>query len=81
MIPDLNKEIRVEVDTLDFVIRGVLSIKYKNKKWRPVVYISKLLNKAERNYKIHNKEMLAIIKCLEACVMRQRSVGKDFLIY
>ena len=66
VIPDLDKEVRVEVDVLNFTTRGVLSIKYKNKKWRLVVYISKLLNKAKINYKIHNKEMLAIIRCLEA---------------
>ena len=30
-----------------------------------MAYILKLLNEAERNYKIHNKEMLAIIRCLE----------------
>ena len=31
-----------------------------------MVYISKSLNEAERNYEIHDKEMLAIIWCLEA---------------
>ena len=64
--PDLDKEMRVEADVSDFVIEGVLSMKYENEKWRPVAYISKLLNEAERNYKIHDKEMLAIIQCLEA---------------
>ena len=63
--PDLDKKIRVEVDTLEYTIRGVLSIKCKDKNWRPVVFISKSLNKAERNYKIHNREMLAIIRCLD----------------
>jgi len=28
--------------------------------------MSKSLNEAEENYEIHNKEMLAIIQCLEA---------------
>ena len=65
VISDLNKEIRVEADILDFTTNGVLSIKYEDKKWRPVIYISKSLNKAEKNYQIHNKEILAIIKCLE----------------
>jgi len=31
-----------------------------------VAYISKSLNEAKMNYKIHDKEMLAIIRCLEA---------------
>ena len=31
-----------------------------------VVYILKLLNEAERNYEICDKEILVIIRCLEA---------------
>ena len=58
---DLDREMRVEADALDFATEGVLSMKCEDEKWRPVVYISKLLNEAERNYKIHNKEMLVII--------------------
>jgi len=57
---------RVEADASDFVMGRVLSMKCEDKKWRLVAYISKSLNEAERNYKIHNKEMLAIIWCLEA---------------
>ena len=63
--PDLDKKIRVEVDVSDFAIGGVLSMKCEDEKWSPVAYISKSLNEAERNYEIHDKEMLAIIKCLE----------------
>ena len=62
---DLNKEMRVETDASDFAIGEVLLMKCKDKKWRPVAYISKLLNKANRNYKIHDKEMLAIIRYLK----------------
>ena len=40
-------------------------MKYEDKKWRPVAYISNLLNETERNYEIYDKEMLAIIWCLE----------------
>ena len=63
---DLDKKMRVEADILDFVMGGVLSIKYEDERWRLVAYISKLLNEAKRNYEIHDKEMLAIIRCLEA---------------
>jgi len=31
-----------------------------------VAFISKSLNETERNYEIHNKEILAVICCLEA---------------
>ena len=64
--PDLDKEMRVEADASDFAIEEVLSMKYKDKKQRPVAYISKSLNEAKRNYEIHDKEMLVIIQCLEA---------------
>ena len=30
-----------------------------------MVFLSKLLNKTERNYEIHDKEMLAIVRGLE----------------
>ena len=63
--PDLDKEMRVETDTSDFATEGVLSMKCEDERWRSVAYISKLLNEAERNYEIHDKEMLAIIWCLE----------------
>ena len=64
-IPDIDKEMRVEADTSDYATGGVLSTKCKDGKWRPVAFISKLLNTTERNYEIHNKKMLAVIRCLE----------------
>jgi len=64
--PDLDKEFRVEADASNFATGGVLSIKCEDNKWRPVAYISKSLNATERNYEIHDKEMLAVIRCLEA---------------
>ena len=66
MISDLNKEMGVEADVLDFAIDIVLSMKYKDKKQRLVVYISKLLNEAEINYEIYDKKMLVIIKYSKA---------------
>jgi len=57
---------RVEADASDYATEGVLSTKYKDGKWRPVVFISKLLNTTEQNYEIHDKEIVAVIRCLEA---------------
>ena len=65
-IPDIDREMRVEVDALDYTTGRVLLTKCENVKWRPMAFISKLLNAIERNYEIHNKEMLAVIRCLEA---------------
>ena len=62
---DLDREMRVEADVLDFAMEGVLLMKCEDKKWRPVTYIFRSLNEVERNYEIHDKEMLAIIQYLE----------------
>jgi len=66
IMPELDKEIRVEVDTSDFAMGGVLLMKCEDERWRLVAYISKSLNEDKRNYEIHDKEMLVIIRCLEA---------------
>jgi len=41
-------------------------MKCSDELWRPVAFISKSLSNIERNYKIYNKEMLAVVRCLEA---------------
>jgi len=64
--PKLDKKFRVEVDALNFATGGVLSVKCDNNLWRPVAFISKALNEMERNYEIHDKEMLGVKRCLEA---------------
>ncbi len=38
----------MKVDTSDYTIGGILSIECENGKWRPVAYLSKLLNETER---------------------------------
>ena len=60
-----NEELVLAAYTLDYVTVGVLSIEYKDEQWRPVAYLSKSLNKTERNYKIHDKKILAVIRELE----------------
>jgi len=64
--PELDKKFRVEADTSNFATGGVLSIRCDDNLWRLVAFISKALNKTERNYEIHDKEMLGVIRCLEA---------------
>ena len=62
---NLDKKIRVKVDASKYAIREVLLMKYEDEKQRPVAFISKSLNKAERNYEIYNREMLVIIMYLK----------------
>ena len=65
VVLDSGKKMRIEINASDYTIEKILSIKYKNEKQRPVAYLLKLLNKTERNYEIHNKEILAVIRRLE----------------
>jgi len=37
----------------------------EDRKWRLVAFLSKYLNETEKNYEIHDKEMLAVIRGLE----------------
>jgi len=56
----------IEADSSDFATGAVLSQQSTTDgKWHPVAFYSKSLSSMERNYKIHNKEMLAIIHALE----------------
>jgi len=61
--PDLDKEFRVKVDASNYATGEILSMKCSDNLWRLVVFISKSLSDTERNYKIHNKEMLAVVRC------------------
>jgi len=56
---------RMEVDVLDYVTGGVLSMEGEDRVWKLVAFLLKSLNKMERNYEIHDKEMLVIIRGLE----------------
>ena len=64
--PDLDKEFRVETDASNYATRGVLSVKSSDGMQRPVAFISKSLSNIERNYEIHDKEILALVRCLKA---------------
>jgi len=57
---------RIKPDSSDFASGAVLSQQLPGEeKWHPVAFYSKSLSLVERNYEIHDKEMLAIIRALE----------------
>jgi len=57
---------QIEADSSDFATGAVLSQQsMMDGKWHLVVFYSKSLSSMERNYEIHDKEMLAIIHALE----------------
>lgn len=65
MMPEMEAAFRVETDASDFAIGGILSQKDVDGDWRPVAYFSKAMQPAERNYDVHDKELLAVVRALE----------------
>jgi hypothetical protein len=65
IFPDDHKPYKVEADSSNYASGAVLSQQGEDGKWHPVAFLSKSLSPVERNYEIHDKEMLAIIRALE----------------
>ena len=53
----------METDTSGYTIRGVLSQEQEGK-WKPIAFLSKMIQPVERNYEIYDKELLAIVEAL-----------------
>ena len=51
----------IETDASDFALGCILS-QYLGKRLHPVAFHSRKLNDAERNYEIHDKELIAILQ-------------------
>jgi len=62
-LPKREGKFKVETNALEHTIGGVLSQEQEGK-WKPIVFLSRTMQLAERNYKIYNKELLAIIEAL-----------------
>ena len=68
----------IEADLSNYATGGILSQYNKNGVLYPIVYFLKWLNLAKCNYKIYNKELLAIIKYFKQ--WRPKLEGTRFLI-
>ena len=65
--PNLDDPFRVEADGSGIATGAVLSqVSRADGKLHPIAFLSKSLSEAERNYEIHDAEMLAIIRALES---------------
>jgi hypothetical protein len=62
---DSEKEILLEADSSGWNVGGVLSQYDEKGELHLYAYFSKKNFPAEYNYEIYNKELLAIIRCLE----------------
>ncbi|PIL26327.1 hypothetical protein GSI_12083 [Ganoderma sinense ZZ0214-1] len=63
---DPDCKTRIEVDASGYATGAVLSQEGEDGKWHPVAFHSESMSDAERNYEIYDKEMLAIIRALQA---------------
>ncbi|CDO74260.1 hypothetical protein BN946_scf184642.g5 [Trametes cinnabarina] len=64
--PDPTKPFQVECDASKVATGAVLRQKGEDGLWHPCAYLSKSFTEAERNYQIYDRELLAIIRALEA---------------
>lgn len=71
---DPDRATVVETDSSGYAIGGALSQYDDEGILRPVAFYSKKNNPAEANYPIHDKELLAVIRCLEEWDAELRSV-------
>ena len=68
VFPNNSLSYCIEADSSNTATRAVLSQQTSLEdggKWHPIAFFSKSLSPVERNYEIHDKEMLAIIRALE----------------
>ncbi len=66
VLPNDRQPFRIKSDSSNFASGGVLQqLSEDDGKWHPVAFLSKSLTPVERNYDVHDKELLAIVRCLE----------------
>ncbi|KAJ1578000.1 hypothetical protein NDA12_001262 [Ustilago hordei] len=58
---DYHLPTRLETDASDFAIAGVLKQEHEGR-WHPVAFYSRKMSSAEKNYEIHDKELLAVYR-------------------
>jgi hypothetical protein len=63
--PDPSKQYIITTDASGFAYAGVLSQDQADGTRRPIAYLSRKMNDAERRYPTHDKELLAIVRSVE----------------
>lgn len=63
--PSPDKPFKLETDSSDYASGAVLSQAGEDGKWHPVGFYSKSLDEVQRNYDVHDKELLSVIRALE----------------
>src|SRR3954467_679819 len=63
-VPKDEEPFMIKCDASEGTLGAILSQK-QDDKWRPVAFLSKVLNPTEGNYEIYDKELLAIIPAFD----------------
>ena len=62
-LPKRDGKFQVEMDVLGHAIGGVL-LQEQEGKWKPIAFLSRTMQLAERNYEIYDKKLLVIMEAL-----------------
>ena len=65
-LPDLSAPFAISTDTSKHASGGVLLQKDINNEWHPCAYLSQTFGPVERNYDIYDRELLAVMRALDA---------------
>ena len=79
-LPKREEKFRVETDASGHAIGGVLS-QEQDGKWKPIAFLSRTMQAAERNYKIYDKELLAIVEALTKWIQYLLDAAEPFEVW
>jgi len=72
---------KLETDTSDFALEGVLSQLCEDEKRHPVAFHSRKFSPAEINYDVHDKEMAGVVAAFKEWAYILMSVNDRILVY
>ena len=65
VLPNEKGRFMIECDASDFATGAILSQEQEDGTYKPIAFISHSMTAAERNYDVHDKELLAIVRCFK----------------
>jgi RNase H-like domain found in reverse transcriptase len=66
VLPNETGKFMIECDASDYATGAIPSQQQEDGTYRPVAFLSHAMTPAERNYDVHDKELLAIVQCFTA---------------